>query len=65
MRITCELRALVVVECREAEEALLPPDPLHRLDYQTGWLRLEYPNTNESLVALRMCGVIFPETNDG
>ena len=47
---------ILVVECDEADEWKLPK-PSHRLDYQTGTLRFEYPDSLRIRTALRLCGV--------
>jgi len=54
--VTAYLSDRLVVECDENYEHHLP-DPIHRIDYQTGVVRLEFPIDDSSLVALRVSGV--------
>jgi hypothetical protein len=55
-QLTLILKSVLVIECDEEEESLFPK-PLHRLDYQTGVLRLEFENTEATKIMLLLCGV--------
>ncbi len=60
MKCTHLTEQLIVVECEDSEAHQLLPEPSHTLDYQTGTLRFEFPNSPTTLVALRLCGIDVP-----